>query len=276
MPYRNIRFYRAKPPGGMPKESFDRLIIIVGVILFVFALSLAFKSPKDILSSAIHYIVLIPVILISLTFHELAHALMADFLGDPTPRRMGRITLNPLRHLDILGAMMLFIAGFGWAKPVMVEAKNFRIPGRAMAAVAIVGPLSNFSMAIIGMLLMKGLAALISYIELAPLIVVLCQSTLETFIVINLGLGIFNLLPIPPLDGSRIVSYLLPARYRLQYHRFEEVAPFILLILFALGGLGMLLTPLITNSYSFLNNITGNPIKEISFYLFKFTGGVTL
>ncbi|MGM0598299.1 MAG: site-2 protease family protein [Candidatus Rifleibacteriota bacterium] len=260
----------------MPKESFDRLIIIVGLILFLFALSLAFQSPKDILSSAIHYIVLIPVILISLTFHELAHALMADFLGDPTPRRMGRITLNPLRHLDILGAMMLFIAGFGWAKPVRVDSKNFRVPAKAMAAVAIVGPLSNFSMAAIGMLLMKGLAALINYAELAPIVVMLGQRTLETFIVINLGLGIFNLLPFPPLDGSRIVSFVLPARYRLQYHRFEEVAPFILLILFALGGLGMLLTPLITNSYSFLNNITGNPIKEISLYLFKFTGGVTL
>ncbi|MDN5278099.1 MAG: hypothetical protein PWR01_2064 [Clostridiales bacterium] len=272
----NTRIYNFRPPGGMPKESFDKLIIIGGLILFLFAVSLALQSPENLMATMFRYIILIPVILLSLTVHELAHALMADFLGDPTPRRMGRISLNPLRHLDFFGALMLFFTGFGWARPVMVDANNFRIPARAMAAVAIVGPLSNFILATLGMFMMKGLAMTLNHIEVSPLLVLFSQSTLETLVFINLGLGIFNLVPIPPLDGSRIVSFILPARYRLQYRRFEEVAPFILLILFALGGLSLLLSPLVTNAYGFLNALAGNPIRDIRFFLLKFSGGLSL
>lgn len=274
MPYRNTRVYRFNPPGGMPPESFNKLLWIGGIILFLFAVSLALRSPEDLMGSAFRFIVLVPIILLSLTFHELAHALMADFLGDPTPRRMGRISLNPLRHLDFFGAMLLFFTGFGWAKPVMVDATNFRVPGRAMAVVAIVGPLSNFFLAFVGMGLMKILAATVAY--MSPLAVLLLQSTLETMIVINLSLGFFNLLPVPPLDGSRIVSYLLPSRYRIQYRNFEDIAPFILLILFAIGGLGLILSPLIGNAYNLLNSIAGDPIREIRFFLFRFSGGISL
>ncbi|GAB4284922.1 MAG: hypothetical protein Kow0029_31640 [Candidatus Rifleibacteriota bacterium] len=271
-----IRIYRFKAPGGMPQESFDRLIFIGGIILFLFAVSLALQSPEHLMASVFRYIVLIPVILFSLTFHELCHALMADFLGDPTPRRMGRISLNPLRHLDLFGALMLFFTGFGWAKPVMVDPGNFRIPGRAMAAVAIVGPLSNFFLATAGMLGMKILAMSLGYLEFSPISVVIVKATLETFIIINLGLACFNLLPIPPLDGSRILSYFLPNKYRIQYRNFEDIAPFILLILFALGGLSLLLGPIVNGAYSFLNTLAGNPIKDIRFFLFRFSGGITM
>lgn len=257
----------------MPPESFNKLLWIGGIILFLFAVSLALRSPEDLMASAFRWIILVPIILLSLTFHELAHALMADFLGDPTPRRMGRISLNPLRHLDFFGAVLLFFTGFGWAKPVMVDANNFRIPGRAMAVVAIVGPLSNFFLAVVGMAMMKLLAVSVGY--LSPLAVLLLQSTIETMVVINLGLAFFNLLPVPPLDGSRIVSYLLPAKYRVQYRNFEDFAPFLLLILFAMGGLGMLLSPLIGNAYNMLNSLAGDPIHDIRFFLLRFSGGIT-
>ena len=273
MPYRNIRVYKF-PGGGMPPESINKLIVIGGIILFLFALSLVLRSPEDLMASAFRWIILVPIILLSLTFHELAHALMADFLGDPTPRRMGRISLNPLRHLDFFGALLLFFTGFGWAKPVLVDANNFRVPGRAMAVVAIVGPISNFFLASIGMGMMKLLALSVGYVSISPIVVLLLQSTFKTMIVINLSLAFFNLLPFPPLDGSRIVSYLLPSKYRVQYRNFEDVAPFILLILFAIGGLGLILTPLIGSAYSLLNSFAGDPTREISFFLFKFSGGI--
>jgi Zn-dependent protease len=255
----------------MPPESFRKLVIIGGIILALFLLSLAMQGTQSIIGSVFRFLILVPVILLSLTLHELAHALMADFLGDPTPRNMGRITLNPLRHLDPLGALMLFFTGFGWAKPVMVEARNFRIPGRAMAVVAIVGPLSNFLQAVFGILLMKGLAALITSYSLSPLVIALAQTTIELYIIINLGLAFFNLLPVPPLDGSRILSYLLPAKYSLKFRAFADIAPFILLILFAIGGLGILLSPLINNAYNFLNSMAGNPAQEIKIFLMQFS-----
>jgi Zn-dependent protease len=262
-----------RPPGQMPPESFNRLLLIGGIIIFLFVLSLAMQGTGTMAATLIKTLVMVPVILISLTLHELAHALMADFLGDPTPRRMGRITLNPLRHLDPVGAIVLFFTGFGWAKPVMVDARNFRVPGRAMAVVALVGPLSNFSLAALGMLLMKLLAASATWLSLGPTTVILVKSILEIFIVINIGLALFNLLPVPPLDGSRILSYLLPPKYRTQYHSFENIAPFILLILFAIGGLGLILSPLVKSTYSFLDQLSGSPAREILNYLSSFSRG---
>jgi Zn-dependent protease len=151
----------------------------------------------------------------------------------------------------------------------MVNAQNFRIPGRAMAVVAIVGPLSNFFLATMGMLMMKLLAASAIWLSLGSTSVILLKSVLEIFVVINIGLALFNLLPVPPLDGSRIVSYLLPAKYRIQYHNFEKIAPFILLILFAIGGLALILSPLVGSAYELLDQITGQPTREILIYLAK-------
>ncbi|EKD84272.1 MAG: peptidase M50, partial [uncultured bacterium] len=115
MPYSYTKIYKFSPPGGMPPESFNRLLIIGGAILFLFVISLTLQSSSSLIGSAFYYIFLVPVILISLTVHEYAHAIMADFLGDPTPRRMGRLSLNPLRHLEPVGTLLLFFAGFGWA-----------------------------------------------------------------------------------------------------------------------------------------------------------------
>lgn len=154
------------------------------------------------------------VLLIAFTVHELAHAVTADYLGDPTPRRMGRITLNPIKHLDPFGTLLLIIAGFGWAKPVMVNPMNMRgNPRTSMAIVAVAGPLSNIVMALIAALFFRlGLVEFTTSGGLTP------SFLLSEFIWINLILAFFNLLPVPPLDGSKILFALLPAEmvYRLR------------------------------------------------------------
>lgn len=159
------------------------------------------------------------VLLIAFTIHELAHALTADYLGDPTPRNMGRITLNPLKHLDPIGTLLLIVAGFGWAKPVMVNPMNLRgNPRTSMAIVAAAGPLSNIIMALLAAVFFR-----LGLVEFTPFPLGGGYSAqfsylLSQFIWINLILAFFNLIPVPPLDGSKILFAILPAEmvYRLR------------------------------------------------------------
>jgi Zn-dependent protease len=169
------------------------------------------------------------VLLIAFTVHELAHAVTADYLGDPTPRRMGRITLNPIKHLDPFGTIMLIIAGFGWAKPVMVNPMNMRgNPRTAMAIVAAAGPISN--------LIMAALASLVFRLGLAEFSLYAPSGTLpppgfilSEFVWINLILAFFNLIPVPPLDGSKILFAILPGDLVYRLRPIEQYG-FIILI----------------------------------------------
>jgi Zn-dependent protease len=159
------------------------------------------------------------VLLIAFTVHELAHALTADYLGDPTPRRMGRITLNPLKHLDPFGTIMLIIAGFGWAKPVMVNPMNMRgNPRTSMAIVAIAGPLSNIILAGIAGIFFRLDLVDVNSLFLGNASALSFANLLVQFLYINLALAFFNMLPVPPLDGSKILFAILPAElvYRLR------------------------------------------------------------
>lgn len=162
------------------------------------------------------------VLLVAFTIHELAHAVVADRLGDPTPRRMGRITLNPIAHLDPIGTLALLVAGFGWAKPVMVNPYNMRgyNPRTAMAIVAIAGPLSNLLMALLFILPFRlGLVSVEGFfINTGSSIFPSLSFLLAQFIWINLILMFFNLIPIPPLDGHKVLIGVLPPEmgYRLQ------------------------------------------------------------
>ncbi len=171
------------------------------------------------------------VLLIAFTVHELAHAVTADFLGDPTPRRMGRITLNPLKHLDPFGTIMLIIAGFGWAKPVMVNPMNMRgNPRTSMAIVAIAGPLSNLIMASMAAILFRlGLVDLNS-LFLGNASSFSLANLLVQFLYINLALAFFNLIPVPPLDGSKILFAILPAEL---VYRLRPLEQYGFMILFA-------------------------------------------
>lgn len=159
------------------------------------------------------------VLLVAFTIHELAHAVTADYLGDPTPRRMGRITLNPLKHLDPFGTIMLIIAGFGWAKPVMVNPMNMRgNPRTSMAIVAIAGPLSNVVMAAMAAVFFRlGLVDTNSLL-LGNASSLSMANLMIQFLYINLALAFFNLIPVPPLDGSKILFAILPPEmgYRLR------------------------------------------------------------
>ncbi len=162
------------------------------------------------------------VLLVAFTIHELSHAVIADWLGDPTPRRMGRITLNPIAHLDPVGTIALLVAGFGWAKPVMVNPYNLRGNSRtSMAIVAAAGPVSNLLMAVLFVLPIRfGLVGIEGFFgNSGSSIFPSFSFLLAQFIWINLILMFFNLIPIPPLDGYKVLTGILPPEmtYRLRW-----------------------------------------------------------
>ncbi len=178
----------------------------------------------------------VPAILIAVTFHEYAHAWMANQLGDPTPRLRGRLSLNPIVHLDLLGSLLLLVAGFGWAKPVEVNPRYFANWRKGMMVVAVAGPLANVTLVfLIGMLFRLDLVSQGTILGLFA----------ELTIRYNAVLAIFNLIPVPPLDGSRIVSNLLPPAQALAYDRLASYGPLLLLLLIVLPGrlLGLVLGP---------------------------------
>jgi Zn-dependent protease len=178
----------------------------------------------------------VPALLIAVTAHELAHALVADRLGDPTARSLGRLTLNPLPHIDTFGALAFVLAGFGWAKPVPVNAQNFRNPLRDMAKVAAAGPIANFLAAFAALVLMLVLKPA----GILPETALRALSYVYTF---NLVLGIFNLIPLPPLDGGHFLPYLLPRRAAATLHGLERYGILILLVLVFTGVIQRILGP---------------------------------
>ncbi len=178
------------------------------------------------------------VIFCAAPLHEFAHALAAVKLGDNTPRLQGRLTINPVVHIDPIGALMILVCGFGYAKPVSVYMHNFKKPKVGMAIVALAGPLSNLIQAFIALVICN-LVSMLGFID----------STILGYIIlffsfaaqINIGLAVFNLLPIPPLDGSRIATAVIPDKYYykvMQYERYIQIA------LFALLFTNILSTPL--------------------------------
>ncbi len=180
----------------------------------------------------------IPALLVAVTVHELSHGLIADRLGDPTARRLGRITLNPLPHIDPLGALAFVLAGFGWAKPVPVNAHNLRHPMRDMAWVAAAGPVSNFVVAFVALVAIR----LVGRIDAAPFVADPVRGMLLYLYLFNLGLGIFNLIPLPPLDGGHFLPYFFPHAWTL-LRQLEQYGPFILILLVMTGATSYIMTP---------------------------------
>lgn len=180
-------------------------------------------------------IILVPVILFSLTIHEYAHALVAYRLGDDTAKRQGRLSLNPLVHLDVLGTLLLFIVHFGWAKPVPVDPRNFRNPKKDMLMVALAGPVSNILTAIAAAVILKAVFENFTAIPPGSGVDVAVQM-LVWFMYIGIVLAVFNMIPVPPLDGSRVLYGLLPDSLAYRYARFETYGIFILFAFFLFGG----------------------------------------
>ncbi len=180
-------------------------------------------------------IILVPVILFSLTIHEYAHALAAYRLGDDTAKRQGRLSLNPLVHLDVLGTLLLFIVHFGWAKPVPVDPRNFRNPKKDMLMVALAGPVSNILTAIAAAVILKAVFENFTAIPPGSGADVAVRM-LVWFMYIGIVLAVFNMIPVPPLDGSRVLYGLLPDSLAYRYARFETYGIFILFAFFLFGG----------------------------------------
>ncbi len=165
------------------------------------------------------WIIRIPVLLFAVTIHEYSHGKAALSLGDPTARDAGRLTLNPLPHIDLLGALCLFLFRFGWAKPVPVDVRYFQNPRRDTIIMSLSGPVANLAAAFVAGLFFRYL--------MIPWELYL--YVLIDMILINIGLGVFNLLPIPPLDGSHVLESLLPPRAALTYRRTGRYAPLVLI-----------------------------------------------
>jgi len=194
-------------------------------------------------------IMLVPALL-AVTLHELAHGYVADRLGDPTARLLGRLTLNPLKHLDPIGTLALIVFKFGWARPVPVNYRNLHNPKRDMVWVALAGPMTNLCLAALSAVLLRGLMRMQSYpvpTEFTRLLEPL--SLMAAFsLYINVILGIFNLIPIPPLDGGRVLSGILPDKYGEFFNKLEYFGFIIVLfVIFYTPVWPMILQPLVSS-----------------------------
>lgn len=179
----------------------------------------------------LRYIYIVPSALIAIVLHELSHGLVSHWLGDPTPKETGRLSLNPLKHLDPVGTIALIIFGFGWAKPVIVNPEYYKHPKWGMALVGLAGPLMNFLLSCVGFLIM-GLIIKINPSSLYTNSVTISSIIFEFcmyFAIINLGLCIFNLVPIPPLDGSKILGVILPRQAYREYMSWGRYGMYIVL-----------------------------------------------
>jgi Zn-dependent protease len=189
-------------------------------------------------------------LLLGLTVHEWAHAWTAYRLGDPTAKLMGRLTLNPISHIDPLGAIMLLLAGFGWAKPVPVD--GYRVGYRGMLKVALAGPVSNILLAVVAALALRVFLLVAGEAgSMAQLVGNGLITFLFMFINLNLVLAVFNMMPIPPLDGWKVLLGLVPADTAMQMHSYEPYGPMILLVVLLSGTLtgysllGQIFTPVV-------------------------------
>ena len=165
----------------------------------------------------IELLFVVPCVLFALTIHEVSHGYMAYRLGDPTARNMGRLTLNPMKHLDLFGTICMILFHFGWARPVPINTRYFKKPRRDTALSAAAGPISNFIMAFLGLLVQEILFAIFvrhpATSQFAYNLQYAALTLFSYFHILNLSLGMFNLIPVPPLDGSRIFLTFLPAKY---------------------------------------------------------------
>ena len=214
-------------------------------------------------------VIWLPAILIALTFHEYAHGRVAYYLGDDTAYLQGRLTLNPLPHIDWVGFLMLLFFHFGWAKPVMVNPLNFKNTGikNGMMLVSLAGPVMNLLLAFSGMVILKiwGLpldmnsffyiignsSAAFGQVNLVSGIALI----LYTLVYINLILAVFNLIPLPPLDGSKILAGLLPDSGARLVYSLEAYGPLILLLLIITGAFSKILIPMVTLIYSLFSGL---------------------
>lgn len=236
---------------GIDKKT----IYIIMAVLIIFSLGSYLTDTSRLRSLVLS----IPAVLIAITFHEYAHAFAADKLGDDTPRRQGRLSLNPLAHLDPIGSIMLVFAGFGWGKPVEINPRNFNRTvsmSAGEAIVSIAGPIMNFILAFIFSIVFFAIT------KFAPTFVftqigIVIMTLIRTTIIINVGLGVFNLIPLPPLDGSKVLNNFLPYNARDWFQRYSQVFYIVFIVLWMTGIAGNIISPLINLVYTGITNLVG-------------------
>ena len=236
-----------------------RMIYIVMAIMLVSGLVSYLTDVNSLLSLLLS----IPGILIAITFHEFAHAFVADKLGDDTPRNQGRLTLNPLGHLDPIGSIMLLFAGFGWGKPVEVNPRNYDrrfSMDKADAIVSIAGPIMNFLLAIILTIVYCILYKFAKVTFINSQIGTIIMLMLNIAISINVGLGVFNLIPLPPLDGSKVIKPFLPSNTIGWFENNEKIFEMIFVALWIMGILRTIISPII--------GLITNGILKLGFAIF--------
>lgn len=196
---------------------------------------------RTLLENPLAFIIVAGALIISISIHEFAHAYVSNRLGDSTAKMLGRVTLNPLSHLDPIGTLLLLFAGFGWGKPVPFNPYNLENPKRDSALIAFAGPLSNFILAILFALLVFG----ISVLPVPTSVYIASRSVFEVVVFYNLVLGLFNLIPIHPLDGFKVVNAFLPEDLSYQWLQLAPYGIYLLLLLILTNGFSLILsTPL--------------------------------
>lgn len=189
----------------------------------------------------------LPGIILALSFHEFAHARVSDWLGDRTPRLAGRLTLEPWAHLDLIGTLMLIFFGFGWAKPVPIDPYNYENPRWGLLFVSLAGPLMNL---VLGLLLAFPLV--LGWGWFGPGTGSILYRLLQSAFFINVALAVFNLLPLPPLDGSKVLSAILPEGQQVIFEQLEAYGPIILMFLLVTNIIGRIIGPMTNGIVEFL------------------------
>ena len=226
------------------------IYILLGALVLM---SLMSYSSFDLLA----LLLTLPAVIVAITFHEYAHAYAADRLGDDTPRMQGRLNLNPMSHLDPIGFMLLMFAGFGWGKPVQINPRNFNRNVRmdkGEAIVSIAGPLMNFILAIVSAIILGAVYVYAPASFLMSTVGNIIYILLQELVIINIGLGVFNLIPLPPLDGSKIFINFMPYNWRRWILEHSQIFYYIFLAIWITGLASVIISPIINLLYSGLMN----------------------
>lgn len=229
----------------MNYDEKERKIVIICAAVILIGLALISRGAS--VDSLLSTLLTIPGVIIAMTFHEFAHAFVADKLGDDTPRRQGRLNINPLSHIDPVGLALLLFAGFGWGKPVEINPANFKGKysiSKAEAIVAAAGPIMNFILAFVFMIITFVLFNATNIVSaLGIKTATILNTIMSDIVMINIGLGVFNLIPLPPLDGSKVLMNFLGYKARNWFMENERNFYMVFVMLWVTGILSRIVTP---------------------------------